>query len=87
MPNIKSAKKRVEVAQVRTLRNKAAKSALRTAIKKADLAIASQAEDREVLLKAACRKIDQAAAKGIIHKNNAAHKKSRLTKAAAKAQA
>ena len=78
MPNIKSAKKRVEVAQVRTLRNKAAKSALRTAIKKADLAIASQAEDREVLLKAACRKID---------KNNAAHKKSRLTKAAAKAQA
>ena len=87
MPNIKSAKKRVEVAQVRTLRNKAAKSALRTAIKKADLAIASQAEDREVLLKAACRKIDQAAAKGIIHKNNAAHKKSRLTQAAAKAQA
>ena len=56
LPNIKSDKKRVLVAEARNARNKAEKSALKTAIKKFE-----------------------AAAKGLMHKNNAAHKKSALT--------
>ncbi len=78
MPNIKSAKKRVLVNATKAKRNKAANSALKTAIKKADAAIAGGAEDRAELVKAAQKKIDQAAAKGLIHKNNAARKKSAL---------
>lgn len=78
MPNIKSAKKRVLVAQVNNERNKAYRSALRTAIKKADAAIEANSEDKAVVVKAAVKKIDQAASKGIIHKNNAARKKSSL---------
>ncbi|MBQ6066973.1 MAG: 30S ribosomal protein S20 [Clostridia bacterium] len=78
MPNIKSAKKRVLVNKTKAARNKSAKSALKTAIKKANTAIETNAADKEELVKAACKKIDQAAAKGLIHKNNAAHKKSAL---------
>ena len=78
MPNIKSAKKRVLVNKTKAARNKSAKSALKTAIKKANVAIETNAADKEDLVKAACKKIDQAAAKGLIHKNNAAHKKSAL---------
>ena len=77
MPNIKSAKKRVKVIKAKTLQNKMRKTALKTAIKKyeaalntGDKAVAAQA------FKAAVKKVDQAAAKGIIHKNNAARKKS-----------
>ena len=76
MPNIKSAKKRVKVIATKTARNKAAKSALRTAIKKANVAIEASAADKDVVLREAVKKIDQAAAKGIIHKNTAARKKS-----------
>ena len=65
MPNIKSAKKRVIVNNKR-------------AIKKANAAIESNADDKEVLVKAAVKKIDQASAKGLIHMNNAARKKSAL---------
>ena len=78
MPNIKSAKKRVLVNKTKAARNKSAKSALKTAIKKANAAIETNAADKEELVKIACKKIDQAAAKGLIHKNNAAHKKSAL---------
>ncbi len=78
MPNIKSAKKRVLVSQANNERNKAYRSALRTAVKKADAAIANNDADAAVAVKAAVKKIDQAAAKGILHKNNAAHKKSAL---------
>ena len=78
MPNIKSAKKRVLLAEKRNLRNKAYKYSLRTLIKKADAAIEGKADDRAEVVKAAMVKIDKAAAKGIIHKNNAAHKKSSL---------
>ena len=78
MPNIKSAKKRVLVSAVRNERNKAYRSALRTAIKKADAAIESNADNKAEVVKAAVVKIDQAAGKGIIHKNNAARKKSNL---------
>ena len=76
MPNIKSAKKSVKVIATKTARNKAAKSALRTAIKKANVAIEASAADKDVVVREAVKKIDQAAAKGIIHKNTAARKKS-----------
>lgn len=79
MPNIKSAKKRVKVSRVRTERNKARNSALKTAVKKANAAIESNASDKEVLVRAAVKKIDQAAAKGLIHKNTAARKVSALS--------
>lgn len=78
MPNIKSAKKRVAVSLANYERNKAYRSALRTAIKKADAAVAANAPDAAEAVKAAVVKIDQAAVKGIIHKNNAARKKSAL---------
>lgn len=81
MPNIKSAKKRVLVNNTKAAQNKATKSALKTAIKKANAAIAANAENKVELTNEAIKKIDQAAAKGIIHKNNAAHKKSALAKA------
>ncbi len=80
MPNIKSAKKRVIVTKTKTARNKARNSALKTAIKKANAAIEANAADKDVLVKAAIKKIDQAEVKGLIHKNNAARKKSALTK-------
>lgn len=78
MPNIKSAKKRVLVNQTKAARNKSAKSALKTSIKKANAAIEANAADKEAAVKEAAAKIDRAAAKGLIHKNNAAHKKSAL---------
>ncbi len=79
MPNIKSAKKRVLVSKIKTERNKSRNSALKTAIKKANAAIENNAADKDVLVKAAVKKIDQAAAKGLIHKNNAARKVSALS--------
>ncbi|MBQ2759650.1 MAG: 30S ribosomal protein S20 [Clostridia bacterium] len=78
MPNIKSAKKRVLVNKTKAARNKSTNSALKTAIKKANVAVETNAADKEALVVAAVKKIDQAAAKGLIHKNNAAHKKSAL---------
>ena len=81
MPNIKSAKKRVKVIAVKTARNKAERSALKTKIKKANAAIAA-GENKEEALRAAAKKIDQAVAKGLLHKNNAARKKSALAKKA-----
>ena len=78
MPNIKSAKKRVLVNKTKAQRNKSANSALKTAIKKANAAIEANAADKEELVKLAVKKIDQAAAIYLIHKNNAARKKSAL---------
>ena len=80
MPNIKSAKKRVAVSKANFERNKAYRSALKTAIKKADAAIDNKAADANEVVKVAVAKIDQAAVKGILHKNNAARKKSALVK-------
>lgn len=79
MPNIKSAKKRVKVIEVKTMQNKMLKSALKTNIKKADAAIQSSAGDSAEVLKMAIINIDKAVTKGILHKNTAARKKSRLT--------
>ncbi|NLL02940.1 MAG: 30S ribosomal protein S20 [Clostridiales bacterium] len=78
MPNIKSSKKRVDVNLAKAQRNKSRNSALKTAIKKANAAIDTGAENRDELVKIAIKKIDQAVAKGLLHKNNAAHKKSAL---------
>jgi len=80
MPNIKSAKKRVKVISTKTLQNRAANSQLKTEIKKANAAIDSNAENKAEAVRAAVKKIDQAAAKGILHKNTAARKKSALDK-------
>ena len=78
MPNIKSAKKRVLVNKTKAARNKSTNSALKTALKKANAAIDTNAVDKAEVVNAAFAKIDQAAAKGLIHKNNAARKKSAL---------
>ena len=78
MPNIKSAKKRVLVNATKQARNKSANSALKTALKKANVAIETNAADKEAVVTFAVKKIDQACAKGLLHKNNAARKKSAL---------
>jgi len=78
--NIKSAKKRIKVTQAKTLRNKMAKSALKTSIKKYETAIvAGNVDEAKVLLGSTIKSIDMAASKGMIHKNVASRKKSRLT--------
>ena len=82
MPNIKSAKKRVKVIAVKTERNKAQRSALKTEIKKANAAIETGAEDRQEAVRVAIKKIYQAVAKGLLHKNTAARRKSALAKKA-----
>lgn len=79
MANIKSAKKRIEVAQIRTEKNKAIKSGVKTATKKVFAAIeAGDKEAAQAALNAATKLIESAANKGIFHKNNAARKVSRL---------
>lgn len=82
MPNIKSAKKRVKVIATKTAYNKANRSALKTEIKKANAAIEAGAENKELAVRAAIKKIDQAVAKGLLHKNTAARKKSALARKA-----
>ena len=85
MANIKSAKKRVLIAEANRQRNVAFKSSIKTAVKKA-LELASS-EDKEVLNSAVSKVYqlcDKAVVKGILHKNTAARKKSRLTLAVKK---
>lgn len=80
LPNIKSAKKRVQLAEVRNARNKADKSALKTALKKFEAAAAEgNRTEAEGAYKVAVKIVDKSAAKGLLHKNNTAHKKSALT--------
>ncbi|MCL6478196.1 MAG: 30S ribosomal protein S20 [Peptococcaceae bacterium] len=81
MPNIKSAAKRVEVIRKRTLRNARLKSALRTTIRRFNEALESAGrEEAGEKLRKAVIAIDKAVTKGILHKNAAARKKSRLTR-------
>lgn len=81
MPNIKSAKKRVAVIEKKTTQNKMIKSSVKTAVKKFNAALAAgDAAAAEKLLPETVSVIDSAASKGIIHKNNAANKKSALAK-------
>ncbi|MCI5816348.1 30S ribosomal protein S20 [Ruminococcus sp.] len=79
MANIKSAIKRVKVNKVKAAANKARKSELKTVLKKANLAAESGA-NKEEAIKAAIKRVDQACAKGLLHKNCAARKKSQLAK-------
>ena len=79
MANIKSAMKRVKVNKVKAAANKARKSELKTVLKKANLAAESGA-NKEEAIKAAIKRVDQACAKGLLHKNNAARKKALLAK-------
>lgn len=81
MPNIKSAKKRVKLNQKNNLRNRKAKSEIKTRTKNFLLSIKENNKDRaQENLRIAIKKIDQAASKKIYHKNTAARKKSRLAK-------
>ena len=76
MPNIKSAKKRVLVNKTKAAQNKAAKSALKTDIKKFEAAVV---EGNRSEAEGAYKVAVKAVSKGLIHKNNAAHKKSAMT--------
>jgi small subunit ribosomal protein S20 len=78
LPNIKSAKKRVALAQARRLKNRSQRSELRTLVKKTQATMETDPEQAKSLLTLAIKKLDQAASKGLIHKNAAARKKSRL---------
>lgn len=79
MANIKSAKKRIKVTEVKTLRNRMVKSALKTTIKKFEAAVAANnVEEAKTLFVGASKALDMATSKGIVHKNMAARKKSRL---------
>ena len=81
MPNIKSSAKRDQLQKQANARNRAAKSALKTEIKKFDAAVeAGDGEAAAATYKAAVKSVDKAASKGLIHKNNAAHKKSAMAK-------
>ncbi|GIP48256.1 30S ribosomal protein S20 [Paenibacillus sp. DXFW5] len=81
MPNIKSAIKRVKTNDKRRVLNASQKSALRTAVKTADTALANnEVEAAKAAFVAATKKLDKAVTKGLIHKNAAARKKSRLAK-------
>ncbi|MGI6490855.1 MAG: 30S ribosomal protein S20 [Pelotomaculum sp.] len=81
MPNIKSSTKRVEVTRIRTLRNARIKSALKTSIRRFEEALKTSDRDGANLkLRSALRSLDKAVTKGVLHKNAAARKKSRLTK-------
>ena len=80
MPNIKSSKKDVISSKIAYEKNKADKSALKTNLKKFDAALESgNKADAEAAYKAAVKAVDQAVNKGLLHKNNAARKKSAMT--------
>ena len=82
MPNIKSAKKRVKVNSVKALNNQMAKSELKTTLKKFDAAIAGgDKAEATAAYTTAVKAVDQAAAKHLLHKNNASNKKSKMTTA------
>lgn len=85
MANIKSQKKRIKTNEKRRVRNQAYKSELKTLVRKTREAIASgDAEVASAALKEASRKLDKAVSKGVIHKNQAANRKSKLAKQIAK---
>ena len=80
MPNIKSSKKDVISSKIAYEKNKANKSELKTNLKKFDAALVSgDKAEAEAAYKVAIKAVDQAVTKGLLHKNNAARKKSALT--------
>ncbi|HEY4579283.1 MAG TPA: 30S ribosomal protein S20 [Savagea sp.] len=82
MPNIKGAIKRVRKSAKVNEQNSNYKAAMRTAMRKAEAAVAANDENATALLKDAVKRLDTAAGKGLIHKNTAARQKSRLMKKA-----
>jgi len=80
MANIKSQKKRILTNARRHEKNKAVRSALKTRVKHADGAAVGGADDTAEQVRLAVKALDMAAAKGIIHKNQAANRKSKLMK-------
>ncbi len=83
MPNNASAEKRMRQEQKRRAHNRSVKSIVKTQVTKARQAItvtSVSAEDAEAAVRAAVSELDRAAKKGVIHKNNAARRKSRLMK-------
>ena len=82
MANIKSQKKRVLTNEKRRLRNQAVKSDVRTAVKKVRVAVSNGDKDAALVAnRVAARKLDKAVAKGVIHQNQAANRKSGIAKA------
>ena len=80
MANVKSAKKRILVAEKNRVQNVAMKTSIKTALKKVlELAAAKNQDELKVALSKAYQLCDKAVSKGILHKNTAARKKSRLT--------
>ena len=81
MPNIKSAKKRVIIIDKKTKENNMIKTGYKSAVKKFEDAVsAANVEEAKVLFSEATKKVDQACTKGVIVKNNAARKKSKMAK-------
>ncbi len=81
MPNIKSAKKRLEISKRRNLRNSAGKTVVKNTIKKFENAVASgNLEEAQAAYRQVVKVLDKAVSKGFLHKNTAARKKSRLSK-------
>jgi len=81
MPNIKSAEKRVRIGKIREARNKANRTRLKTTLKRFDAAVTGGSKEEAAgAYKLAVKTVDKAVTKGLLHKNNAARKKSSLTK-------
>ncbi len=80
MANTRSAEKMIRVAERRRVRNRAVKSAVKTLIRKAERSIFGEGDDSAALVVQAISKLDKAASKGVLHKRNAARRKSRLMK-------
>ncbi len=80
MPNIKSQKDRVRLAEKQTARNKSAKSALKTTVKKANASIETGAASKTADVKTAAVALEKAAGKGLISQNTASRKVSRMMK-------
>ena len=78
MPNIKSAKKRVLVSRMQNEKNRAAKSALKTQLKKFEAALEVGGDAAQEAFVATVKAVDKTVAAGILHKNNAARKKSQI---------
>lgn len=87
MPNIKSSIKRVKINQKKNLRNRMVKSAVKTEVKKFNAVLAADPSSAAAELSVVTSTIDKAASKGIVHKNTANRRKSRLAKALSKAGA
>ncbi len=85
MPNIKSAEKRVRVIKKKTLRNRMVKSSAKNAVKKFRKMLTEDVAVAQSHLSATASAIDRAVAKGVMHKNAANRKKSRIARALNKA--